>query len=165
MALIVEDGSNVPNANTIISVSDVRTYASLRGYNLSSTDSVLEGYIIRFMDWLYGLEGRLQGIRTTQGQSLLFPRNYVYLYGVLTEKDTIPVNAKNAGCEYVLLLENGIDPMLTSDKAVEGVISEKTPDFERQYSDKSKSIGYASYALPTVMTQLTPLFKQPYTYR
>lgn len=165
MVLIVEDGSNVSNANTIISVSDVRTYASLRGINLTSTDSVLEGYIIRFMDWLYGLEGRLQGVRTTQGQSLLFPRDYVYLYGVLTEKDSIPVGAKNAGCEYVILLENGIDAMATSDKAVEGVISEKTPDFERQYASGSSSKSYGSTALPTVMTHLQPLFQQSYSYR
>jgi hypothetical protein len=165
VTLIVEDGSNVPNANTIISVSDVRSYASLRGYNLSSTDSVLEGYIIRFMDWLYSLEGRLNGYRTYEGQSVLFPRSNMFLYGFALDDDTIPVNAKNAGCEYVLLLENGIDPMLTSDKTVEGVIREKTPDFERQYSDKSKSMGNVSYALPTVMTQLRPLLKQTYTYR
>jgi hypothetical protein len=165
MAIIIEDGSNVAGANSFISVSDVREYATVRGYVLTSTDPVIKGYIIRFMDWLYGLEGRMKGSRQYTDQNTPYPRTGVILDGVLIDDGVIPLNAKNAGCEYCILLENGINPMYTSDRAVEGVVSEKTPDFERQYSNTLFSKSTASTALPTVMTYMNPLLKQAYSYR
>ena len=52
MALIIEDGMQPLNANTYASVSDLGSYAALRGLSLPGSTSQQEHLLIRAMDWL-----------------------------------------------------------------------------------------------------------------
>jgi len=52
MALIVEDGTGVANANSYADLATVRAYALARGVTLSTDDTKLEANVIRTMDYL-----------------------------------------------------------------------------------------------------------------
>lgn len=80
MALIIEDGSIVPNANSYASVANLDDYAALRGITLPNTDAAKEVLLIKAMDYIEAQESRFKGYRRTQEQSLSWPRTHVVLY-------------------------------------------------------------------------------------
>jgi hypothetical protein len=82
MALIIEDGTQPLNANTYASVSDLGSYAALRGLSLPGSTSQQEHLLIRAMDWLEAQSHRYKGYRKTQEQLLCWPRNLVILHNV-----------------------------------------------------------------------------------
>ena len=51
MALVVEDGSVVSGANSYITLADYRAWANARGISASDSDTVLERYVLRAMDY------------------------------------------------------------------------------------------------------------------
>lgn len=56
MALIVEDGTGVANANTYANLTTIRAYASARGVTLNADDATLEAHVHKAMDYLEGKE-------------------------------------------------------------------------------------------------------------
>lgn len=95
MALIVEDGSGTdPNANSYLSVDDLRSYAEARGVDLSQkSNPQVEVLIVKAMDVLENPNLNYKGEKSSDDQPLLWPRMGVWdveTPGKLTPSDTIP---------------------------------------------------------------------------
>lgn len=88
MTVIVEDGTLVEDANSYVSLADVRVYATARGITLPALDDDLETKLHLAMDWFEGFE--FTGARVDATQELSFPRSGVIIDGVSYENTQIP---------------------------------------------------------------------------
>ena len=96
MALIIEDGSNVTNANSFNTDAELVAYAASRGLTLPATEAERDILQILAMDFVTDNEDDMQGYRVTSDQALSFPRTGVVVNGFLNESDKIPVTLKKA---------------------------------------------------------------------
>lgn len=157
MTITVEDGSNVAGANSYVTVSDARTYATARGVTLSATDSVVETLIFKAMDYLESLRSDYKGTKSNQTQALQWPRTNVSIDGYDIDSDVIPTELKNAEMQLIMDISSGLDPMLSSDGAA-FVIKDKIGPLETTYSE-----GVATSGLPILRRAealLMPLLAQ-----
>lgn len=159
MTIIVETGSIVANANSYVSVTDVRNYATLRGKGtLPATDAAIEPYIIQAADYLEARRDGYKGTRVNPAtQQMQFPRNNVLIDDdYIIPNTSIPTMLKNAQCELVCLqIINSVDlaPIVTG-----GFIkSAKVGDIAVEYSENIRS--NAQPTLPTVENFIAPLLE------
>ena len=68
--LIIEDGSNVANANCYVDLVLVRAFADDRGLVVSNRDTTLEQQIIAATDYLESRRFEYGGYKTNTTQSL-----------------------------------------------------------------------------------------------
>lgn len=117
MALIVEDGTIVENANSYITLEYFKEYWALRGNNLDTkTDTNLVASIIRGTQYVDSNFSFL-GNQKEEGQELTFPRiNLVSREGFLITG--IPTGLKKACCEAGLLESNGTVLLESKDNGV-----------------------------------------------
>lgn len=153
MALIIEDGTSPANANSYVSVSEARAFASARGVTLSATDSDVEILLIKACDYLETLEDRYKGSRVDQAQPLAWPRAGVFLFNGSTEiGSVIPIQLKNAQC--VLAIDSITVDLLPTGDGRE-VIREKLDVLETEYAPKGVGV---SVPIPTkAMSFLAPI--------
>ena len=111
MALIVETGEIVENANSYVDLAYARAYATARGLALSDADDTLEAQLITAMDYLEALRSQYQG---TKLGSLQWPRYGVFIDGVELASDTIPKELKDAQCRLAFEVSSGVDIMPTT---------------------------------------------------
>lgn len=111
MTLIVEDGTIVADANSYISLSELRSFALSFGVTLSTDDSELEADALKAMQYL--MNQNYKGERVSKDQELDWPRKNVYLYGFEIEETTIPRDLKSAQSELVIQLHNSVDILPT----------------------------------------------------
>lgn len=135
MALIVETGEKVANANSYVDLAFAASYHTALGNDAWAGDAaVLEEALIvacRALDQLYGLQ-YLGRINRDSTQVLLWPRTTTCdAHGRSLVAGTIPTCLKEAQCEIALLHRQGIDVFPTqADAAVKsstvqiGAISE-----------------------------------------
>lgn len=92
MALIVEDGSIVADADSYGTVSGLKNFAAKRGTDLTEnyTDAQLEVAMIKATDYLESKRDRYQGEKVDSTQSLQFPRSGVYVDNILIATNAIP---------------------------------------------------------------------------
>lgn len=116
MALVIEDGSGLSNADSYLSAADARTYASNKGVTLDADDAVVEPQIRKAMAFLEGRYSRYQGEKATDDQALQWPRSWVWRYGYALDANTIPQELKDALAELVILIHGGLDiqPTITT---------------------------------------------------
>jgi hypothetical protein len=101
MALIIEDGSIVEDANSYISVAEFKAYHDARGIEYDTfTDDQIEYAIIKAMDYIHLRWGsKFKGRIKDAAQQLDFPRVRLYdSNGRLV--DNIPGKLKDATSEY-----------------------------------------------------------------
>ena len=126
MALIVEDGTIVANANSYIDLSFLISYASLRGLSIQASSPLQEQAALRAMDYLESI--RFQGSKVNAAlQTLQWPRKDVLIDCVDFAENQIPLALKNAQAQLIVSLQAGIPlwPMpITS--ISEGMVIEKT---------------------------------------
>lgn len=121
MALIIETGAGLSTATSYVTVAEARAYALARGVTLSATDSVVEIQLLKAMDYLQSLTQAYQGYKTwppalgqyDHEQALAWPRNGVYIDGYSLNSDVIPQALKDAQCQLVIEIFNGVDIMPT----------------------------------------------------
>jgi len=126
MALIVEDGSVVANAESYISVANADTY--IASYLNSSTwtaqsTASKERFLRRatqYVDNRYGPD--FSGDRVDSDQVLDWPRANASIEGYLFESDAIPQQLKDAVCEVATKLNDGV--LLTTDSEDGNIESE-----------------------------------------
>lgn len=107
MALIVEDGTIVADANSYIDVDYFRDYFNLRNETFDNSDTELESFIVRATQYIDN-NFKYKGIVEDVEQDLTFPRINLYTRdGILVEG--IPKKVKKAVCEATKLLVNGTD--------------------------------------------------------
>lgn len=107
MALVVEDGSGLVNADAYLSVAEFKAYV-LKNYSVTDpvTDEDIEQAIrraTRFIDGHYG--SRFFGYRVESTQSLMWPRGGVWQFATtafILEDDVVPQRVKDATAEAAI---------------------------------------------------------------
>lgn len=120
MPLIIEDGSIVTGANSYVTLADIKAYADARGITYPD-DSALEINAILATDYLQSK--CYSGVEVEPNvQPLAFPRDDLYIQGVLVANDSIPTQLKNAQIEAALaqnsqplLQESGTDASVSDE--------------------------------------------------
>lgn len=152
MALIVEDGSGVPGANSYVTLEEARAFAESRGISFPTVDADLEVLLVNGFDFIESFSSRFQGMRTVASQATTWPRSGVVVDGYYLDKATIPQNVKLAQIRAAeATLEMDLMPMPSA-----GVVKEKIDVLEVQY-DSPMPTGQV-LEVPKVMMYLDPLF-------
>lgn len=156
MALIIENGTGVEDANTYVSVEEARDIAATRGLTLSASETELSAQLVSSADRITSYEGRFSGARINGTQGLSYPRSRSYRYGSIYPDNSIPKELKLAQVMLASLLEEGVEIWSTSSA---GIKREKVGPLETEYSDSAaESVGNPD--LPIIESILDPLFIQ-----
>ena len=161
MALVIEDGTGVPNANSYVTVEEMRSYALMRGVELPDDDAAVEALAIVAMDYLEAQRSRYQGRQVFPGvQFLQWPREGVVLdchYAL--PSNIIPRELKAAQMQLAMESFSGLVLLPSSDGRV--VKREKVDVIEVEYATGDE-IGpggsMSSPSFPAVDALLEPLF-------
>lgn len=107
MALVIEDGSIVAGANSLVSRAEIIAYAAARGITIPDEDAT-DVLAIKGMDYLWTL--CYKGDLVDPAQSTPFPRSGL-IAGDTAEgfEYEIPVGMKNAQLQLALDVHAGID--------------------------------------------------------
>ena len=133
MAIIVENGSIVANANSYVSAADLTAYATARGITLTADEDIL---LIKAMDYIESLN--YQGIKKTIDQPLQWPRAYVWLDSYYFPTDQIPSQLKNGQMQTAIAIDQGNDPL---DVVAPQVKREKVDVIEIEYMDGTNAVN------------------------
>lgn len=144
MALIIEDGSVVPNANSFVTLADARTRASIYGLSLPVDDTEAESTLITGAMWIKQQESELQGARIDADQTLSYPRTPVYLYSFLLASDSIPQELIDS--QVIAAVEQGVNGGILSFTSQTNNIKREKLDGvgEQEYYSGGKTILLSS---------------------
>lgn len=149
--IIVEDGTQVTNANSYISTSYLSTYADERNITVSAAEP--EDLLIQAMDYIEQLD--FKGYKYTESQSLVWPRSDVLVDGYEVDVDEIPTLLKEAQAEVALSVDAGNGPLDNVDRKKKRV---KVGDLEVEYTDNSAS----DVVVQKIHNKLRKLLKSAY---
>ncbi len=151
MAIVVETGTGTnPAANSYVSVTDLRDFASLRGIDITAkTDAQCEALLIRAMDYIEAQGYRFKGTRAQTAQPLQWPRANAWGIGfrnALFPSTEIPQELEYAQLQLALdAIDNDLQPnILPSDKGQ--VIREKIDVIEIAYENGGKRSRTPAFA-------------------
>lgn len=96
MALIIEDGSIVANADSYVTTAEITAYANKRGFTVPTSESDLEKIAILAIDYMQSK--KYIGNLVESGQALAFPRRDIEDLA----DDVIPQAIKNAQIELAI---------------------------------------------------------------
>ena len=157
ITITIEDGSNVANANSFVTLVEVRAYAEARGVTLPVADDSLAAMLIKACDYLEAQANRYQGEIANEGQSLQWPRIGVYISGSETAfpSNAIPKQLKSAQNSLVVAISEGVD-IMPNYSAADFVTEETVGPITTKYADPTK-VGIMP-TLTAVDSLLAPLF-------
>jgi hypothetical protein len=158
--LIIEDGTNVANANSYVTLTEFRAYALARGITLSLVDATDDAIMYKAMDYIETRLKEAQGMRAFVDQVLEWPRaeidyydtelGYVAstTYGIMincmrVDIDFIPTQLKTIQMQVGLAIQAGVDFANYSEEQ-KFVIEEKVAVIQQKYSDKFGMSGNVS---------------------
>ena len=152
MALVIEDGTNVANADSYITIAEYNTWADARftagRTTAPATDAAAEALIYRAMDYFEAQS--FQGYIANDGQALQWPRTWVTIDSFAVGANEIPKEVKNSIYE----LAYGEEKSYGSLDAIERKIKkEKIDVIETEYADNSSS-STLNIAVPNDMKKL-----------
>ena len=153
MALTIEDGTIVENANSFATVAECRAFAEARGLELPTADEDVETLLVKAADFIFSVEGDFQGTREHVDQELPFPRDGVLLFGA-DVSGVIPKVLKQAQCRLAFDASQA-DLLATGSGRV--VKKEGVGPLSVEYADDGASNPQAQ--LTAALTILDPLFK------
>ena len=162
MALVVEDGTGLANANSYVSYVEFETYANARGEVIPGADGRMAYKIlIRGTDFIDSYRDRLSGKKRTKAQSLEYPREGAVVNGFSIDNDEIPQSLKNAQMEAALETYGGTD--LQASSTGQRVTKRKVAVIELEYalggaSSSSQATTINNY--PKILQWLKPLFSK-----
>ena len=139
IALVIEDGSIVANANSYATYDEIVDYAEARGVTLAQGSPVDETMVviqaINAMDYLEALKYRYIGERVSPSeQRLAWPRKNAYAEGCyLLPSDEIPADLVKAQCQLCIEISRGVSLLPTSNTSA-FVVREKVGPLETEYS-------------------------------
>lgn len=136
MALIVETGAGLANAESYISVADCATYHDNIGqtaWGLLTTGEKEQSLRRATIYMLQAYRNRWAGQRTRDTQALDWPRSWVIVDGYGVNADSVPQTIKNACAELAWRAASGdLNPDLER-----AVIRERVGPLETEYSGYS----------------------------
>lgn len=154
--IIVEDGSNVPNANSYADLVYVKAYAEQRGFSLGVDDEKTKARMILAMDYIEGFASKYPGSPTYVDQALSWPRYDAGDY----LSNAIPANLLKA--EAQLVIEQAVNSVVLLPTTAGGafITKEKVGPIETEYSEAVALSGSANGPyMPAVDLLLSGLFK------
>lgn len=156
MALIIEDGSIVENANSFVDLDFIRNFAAQSGDTVSDDDDTLSGQAVKAFRFINGRENQMQGERVSADQTGCYPRECVTLYGKFdVASDAIPLQLKQAQAQLCIEQENGVDIEPTATEAA--LTRKKIGPLEWEWDAGAAT---NSPDMPKVDAFLEPLFKR-----
>lgn len=153
MALIIENGNQIPNSNSFVDDAEYVAYAALKGLTIGVDAAAREIDLLAGMDYILSQEDCLQGRRTSSTQSVMFPRVGVYLFGYSIASDFIHDYVKNSQMEAAAYNTSGT---LLSNTTMTNVMREKVDVLEVEYF---KGGSRSNVNLQRVNTYLEPLLE------
>lgn len=155
MALTVEDGTGVANADSYVSLQDFRDYAAARGVSLPAEDAAAEQKLRAAMDYLAMYDRRLIGNKVAPDQDLSWPRVSGQTPALWWE-GSVPGVFRRA--QMVLAIHALKGPLTAAERPEDkGAVKAVTVGpIKTEYSEK-KSSGQPSF--PEVDTVLSGFFK------
>jgi len=160
MAIIVEDGSIVPNANSFVSFDDYIVYASSLNFNVNSS-SQAESQLIAAGQFI-NIQRNLKGYLVTRDQPMAYPRSGLVLENWSWLHTEIPRQVIQLQMTKAIEIFNGFDvitgdsPSSTSGQVVkkERVEGAITIEYETSGDNGTKvSSVSSSQALLSVLTE------------
>lgn len=149
MPLIVEDGTNVANANSYVDSTYAKAYAAARGLSLPSDDAALFPLLVRGFDYIESQRARFKGRKTYPGGAQ-WPRSGVVIDDEEIIATIIPEELKKAQVRVAIEIANGTDEAPT---ITEQVKREKIGPLETEYVT-----GTEGPVMMAVDALLAPLF-------
>ena len=161
--LILEDGSNVDDANTYVDVAYARQFAEDVGMELPADDEAVKALLLAGMTYVEGQESRYQGHMSFSDQPLSWPRTNVIVGGYFIPSNEIPTRLKKAQVSAAGLINSG--EVLYSTISGQFVIKEKVGPIETEYSDEYLATLTGRPEFAGIDVWLNPLFIQNSGYR
>lgn len=135
MAIVVEDGTGLANATSLVAFAAVRAYAEGRGVEITDDDDELTIILNKAMDYIKAREDEYSGERYTEIQALPWPRTGQYINNVLIADGAVPQAAKDYQIVVMLTINSGIDLFPTTSERT--VKRKKTGPLETEWFDAS----------------------------
>lgn len=132
MALIIEDGSLPPGANSYTTVAAARAYAEARAATFPADDVAGEVLAIKAMDYIEALRGQFVGSRYSRDQALSWPREGVTLDGFDYLATEVPALLADAQRAVMIEIAAGLDVMPTG--TGKEVIRKKIGELETEWA-------------------------------
>lgn len=151
MSLIVEDGSIVANADSYVTLVEVRAYAEARGLTFPADDAEAEALVRRATDYAESMD--YAGVRVSAEQALSWPRAGVVVHGFEVAEDSIPAPLKKAICALAVDVQT-VAPHTPSDGRV--VIVDTLGPISTTYKDQG---GVARPTYPAFHAAIQPLLR------
>lgn len=159
MAIVVEDGTGLADAETYVSVSDCKAYLDARGRVSwgQLAEAAQEASLRNAADYLDARYGsRLQGYRLKTTQALYWPREGVEFDNTVWDPAPLPTPLIRACCEAAALSASGTDLFQPLERG--GQVIEKLeivgPITERTKWAGSAPVGTTYPAIDRYMNQL-----------
>ena len=108
MALVVEDGSIVANADSYVTRSDFIAWSLRRGYTVAD-DVLADNKLVIAFDFINGIESSLAGLLSVREQTGAYPRTDLVLQTYSWLSTEIPTQAIDYQMSLALDQVNGID--------------------------------------------------------
>jgi hypothetical protein len=108
MALIIEDGSVVANADSYVTRAEFIAYALARGVTIADDENA-DIKLIKAWDFINGIEERLIGHMVSESQEGSYPRYNLFLQGFSIASTIIPKQVKEYQKSLALDIAAGID--------------------------------------------------------
>lgn len=109
MALIVETGAIVANADSYVSRADFISYAAGRGITIPNTDAT-DAQLVKAAEYIGSYEGRLRGLLVSREQPMAYPRSDLVIEGWDWADNEIPRQVKLCQMQFALDINAGVDP-------------------------------------------------------
>ena len=131
MALIIEDGSIVSNANSYVTDTEYVAYAKARGKTIGASASVREIELTKAIDYLEYYRDEYKGLKVTRDQPLQWPRYSVWVDSFQLNSNEIPKELKYSQMEAAIIEAAGIS--LTPSGTIENVQSQSLGSMSISY--------------------------------
>jgi len=118
MALIVETGAVVADADSYISLADARTLAAKYGWTLPTDDDEAEIALRNGAEYVGLFEPEMKGSRVSADQTMSYPRKYVSIFGFDQSETLIPMRLMMAQVVAASEIGAGLDARASSDGRV-----------------------------------------------
>ena len=160
MALIVEDGTLVANANSYVDLATSRAYSAARGIVPRADDGELEADLILAMDFIESHRDKFKGWLVKETQALQFPRLGLYIDGFLFDFQDIPQPLRDLQSQLAVEIQNDVElfPTVTEPFITEETVGPIRTRFTGRYgTGNSPKLPYVNVFLDVLLNSTSPL--------
>ena len=157
--LIIEDGSIVVDANSLVTDDEYKKFAALKGFTIPCTQPERESQLVNAFDYLnFTYEPRLDGERAdSKVQTGCVPRKHMEAYGDIIDSNVIPNDFKRAQMLIALSINDGVDTNAVNDSADLSSFSVGNGAYSETYNSNTRAPTIAQ--MPAVTRVLKPYSK------